>query len=190
MQSHAQRVFKGGVLGGLTATQVDGDSYGGYDKVGFVAGGLVNTEINDHFRLQMELTYINKGSRKVPDPKKGDYSELLIRLDYVEVPLVVRYKIDQFRLEAGPYYGRLINSYMEGLSGELPIDPPFEKYDFGGLLGASYFFNDNLSLNIRSKASLIPIRDIEPYLTYWFNYGWYNLGLNCSLRYTFNKKNE
>lgn len=187
---YAQNTFKAGVLGGMTATQVDGDNYGGYDKIGVLAGGFVHTDISDKFILQMELSYIQKGSRKYPNPKEGDYTEFLIRLNYVEVPLVLRYRLNQFRIEAGPYYGRLIKSYMEDISGEIPIDPPFKDYDMGGIFGASYYFNDQLAVNWRTKASLLPIRDIEPYISYWFNKGWYNLELNLSLRYLFGGKED
>jgi hypothetical protein len=34
--------FEGGVLGGLTASQIDGDSYKGYNKVGIQAGAWVH----------------------------------------------------------------------------------------------------------------------------------------------------
>ena len=59
----AQR-FNGGVLIGLSASQVDGDTYAGFDKVGLQGGVFVNTKFNNAWGAQMELKYNAKGARK------------------------------------------------------------------------------------------------------------------------------
>ncbi len=43
--------FNAGIFGGVTASQVDGDSYGGYNKLGFTAGVFVNREIDNNILL-------------------------------------------------------------------------------------------------------------------------------------------
>ena len=59
----AQR-FKGGVLLGICASQVDGDTYGGFDKVGLQGGVFVNTKFTKYWGAQMEIQYNAKGARK------------------------------------------------------------------------------------------------------------------------------
>ena len=60
--SYGQR-FHGGPMTGLVVSQVDGDNLGGYNKPGIRAGGWVNTQISDLTTLQLELQYIQKGSK-------------------------------------------------------------------------------------------------------------------------------
>ena len=104
--SNSQAFFGGLALGGVTS-QVDGDHNNGFHKVGFTGGVFVGLELNDIFEAQFEVKYIQKGSRSDVD----DPYQFLIRLDYVELPLVASanlrflningHKIDWISLEAG-----------------------------------------------------------------------------------------
>ena len=61
LKSSAQ-VFKTGAIAGLCGAQVEGDGYAGYRKLGFIAGGFVNTDISEKMSAQFEIYFINKGS--------------------------------------------------------------------------------------------------------------------------------
>lgn len=56
--------FKGGLIGGLTASQVDGDSYAGFDKLGIHGGVFVNTGFSELWGFQLEIKYAGRGARK------------------------------------------------------------------------------------------------------------------------------
>ena len=58
----AQR-FTGGVMIGGDVSQVDGDTYSGYTKFGYLGGAYVGLQVSPHSSFQMELEYIQKGSR-------------------------------------------------------------------------------------------------------------------------------
>ena len=104
--AHSQAFYGGLALGGVTS-QVDGDHNDGFHKVGFTGGVFVGYEINEIFEAQFEIKYIQKGSRSSAD----DPYQFLIRLDYVELPLVASanlgflningHKFDWISLEAG-----------------------------------------------------------------------------------------
>jgi len=70
---------------------------------------------------------------------------------------------------------------------------PFKSFDFGGFVGIYYQLNDHFIFNLRSKNSIIPIRDFLNYdqnvgiLNKLFNRGWYNVDLNFTIRYQFGK---
>ncbi|GAB4253778.1 MAG: hypothetical protein Kow0079_09650 [Vicingaceae bacterium] len=184
------------MLGGLAATQVEGDGYGGYNKAGIIAGGFVNHDFSEKLSLQFEIVYIQKGSRKNPHPDKGDNDFFLFRVNYAEIPLILKYKIKIFHFEIGAFYGNLLNYYIEDEVGVRDFYKyPLKKYEFGGLFGAYIHLNKDFSLNIRSKNSIIPIRDFENQdrviglLNKLFEKGWYNIELNMSLRYTLPSKN-
>jgi len=189
------QVFRTGLIGGIGGAQVEGDGYGGYKKIGGIVGGYVGFDVAEKWESQFEIYYINKGSQKNAHPDKGDFNYLKLELDYIEIPVLLRYKYQKFRFETGLYYGLLIRDKIEDQYGIRNIQNfPFKKGDFGGLIGISYYLNEKLSFNLRSKSSLIPIRDFQNkdanigIFNKLFNRGWYNLDLNFTLRYHFGVK--
>ena len=81
--AHSQAFFGGGAIGGVTS-QIDGDHNNGFHKAGFTAGVFAGLELTELIEAQFEIKYIQKGSRSDAE----DPYQFLIRLDYVELPLV------------------------------------------------------------------------------------------------------
>ena len=97
----AQR-FNGGILAGGDVSQVDGDMYDGYHKWGYLGGAYVSLQISPHSSFQMELEYIQKGSRRVDTTTSGG-TQYLLRLHYIEVPFLYQFTFKKrFCFEAGP----------------------------------------------------------------------------------------
>ena len=106
VSASSQAFFGGLALGGVTS-QVDGDNNNGFHKVGFTGGAFVGLELTDIFEAQFEIKYIQKGSRSDAE----DPYQFLIRLDYVELPLIASanlgfltingHKVDWISFEAG-----------------------------------------------------------------------------------------
>ena len=129
--SQAQQ-FKVGLIGGIATSQVDGDTYAGYDKAGIFAGGFVSKKFSpaSKWTTLFEITYIQKGSRKIPHPDKGDNTSYSLNLDYAEVPILLKYNFsakdssnngrNKFALEAGLAFGALVRSKEDDASGSLP----------------------------------------------------------------------
>ncbi len=191
------QVFKTGLLAGISASQIEGDGYGGYNKMGFIVGGFTNTDFSDKWSTQFEIYFINKGSRKNPKPSDGDYDKFYLNLNYVEIPVALRYKHKQFMFEGGLYLAKFLSYHYEDEFGELtqPFTQfPIESFDFGGFIGFNYNYNEHLTFNIRSKSSLLPFRDYQNrdqnigILNKTFNRGWYILDINFSIRYQFGKE--
>jgi hypothetical protein len=63
-QTQSQK-FNGGILVGGLVSQVDGDDWAGYHKLGFLGGGFVSLDVSKHFTLQMEMEYIQKGKNRL-----------------------------------------------------------------------------------------------------------------------------
>lgn len=187
------QVFKVGLVTGISAAQIEGDGFGGYNKLGFIAGGFVNTDLSEKVSTQFEIYFINKGSFDAAHPDKGDFDKFSVNLNYIEIPVVLRYMHNKFKIEAGLYYAKLVGTpHLEDESGEVFVNRfPFKSYDFGGLVGLNYQLNDHFSFNFRSKNSFISIRDVQSLdqnlglLNRLFNQGWYNVDLNLSVRYQF-----
>ncbi len=195
--------FKAGLLGGIVTSQVDGDTYAGYDKAGFLAGGFVSRKPSEESRWTalFEITYIQKGSRKNPRPDKGLYTSYKLNLNYAEVPVLIRYDFGipdsseggrmGFSLEAGIAVGALVGSYEEDSYGASPPGTPFEKADFSSILGLNYHVSKHIAFNARTEYSIVPVRKgaIAQYHQNWtykiLKPGYYNNLVTFSFRYQF-----
>ncbi|MCF8373359.1 MAG: PorT family protein [Bacteroidales bacterium] len=151
--------FKGGIMAGFITSQVDGDSWAGYNKSGFSAGFFVNRQFNTKLAGQMELRYIRKGAIH-DDTKTGGSSYYRSRLNYAEVPLMVQYFKGNFIFEGGGTFGVLINSTEEDLYGKISENEliAFNKIEIGSLIGFSYQVFEKLRINFRFQYSILPIR--------------------------------
>lgn len=197
--------FQAGILAGVSTSQVDGDTYAGYNKLGFVAGGFVSTKISSgsKWRASFELSYIQKGSRKIPHPDKGDYTFYKLKFNYVEIPILLKYSfttIDSmsgwrqernFSLEGGLAFAVLVDSEEEDIGGPVFNASPFQKYDYSAILGLNYFITKHVGFNIRTEYSIFPVRKGGT-SSYYYNWthnflkpGFYNNLIAFSVRYRF-----
>lgn len=175
--------FNGGVIGGLAATEISGDGKWGPNKAGVYAGFFVNRYFSKRSSIQMELDYIQKGSRENPD-SSNNYEFYLLRLNYVEIPLHYKYDFhEKGTLEAGLSLGFLVHSYEEGNPGNPPSGGDFTKTDFSFNFGAYYTLLKNFRINVRYSNSILPVRDHSSGATYRMNQGQYNEVLSFTLHY-------
>jgi len=148
----AQR-FGGGVVGGINVSQIDGDSWSGYNKAGLVAGAFVTTSFHKPWGAQMELRYAAKGSAKVmraAEPRK-------IRLQYIEMPLLISYEFYKvFQAQGGISLGYLFSSAQNEGDGYVEFDE-YEPYELAFNVGLDYRFLEKLSVNVRFAYSILPI---------------------------------
>ena len=155
----AQR-FDGGILAGFNATQVEGDTYKGYNKPGIVAGAYVETDIAPAVFAAMEIKFSQKGARKKVTDK--DPTKYVMRLDYVEMPIYFAFRTN----ERGSIIGGLSTGFLLGSNefdnyGDLaPVDQKaFKKIDLQPLIGFQFDFLDNVKADLRFAFSVLPIRN-------------------------------
>jgi opacity protein-like surface antigen len=163
--------FHGGLLGGFSASQVDGDSYWGFNKLGFQLGVFVNTRLSDLFTAQLEIKYTGKGAKQPPTQNNPDLYSLT--LHYIDIPLSVNFKIRQIgSVELGIIPGYLFAEQGKDSGGPLPSDflVTFKKFDLSTLIGVNVNLTKKLALNLRYCYSLISIRDSDATNNYytWF----------------------
>ncbi len=175
--------FHGGLTAGLSASQVAGDTYSGYDKAGLYGGGFVSLDVSQRVTLQMELTYFQKGSRKNPDSL--DYSAYLLRLNYVELSFPVLFKINRFTLLAGPSAGFLVGydekiDYYPAYSDNPPALATLQLN-----LGFRFDINSRWGIDFRTNDSMLNIRKNNRTGDVWrlVDYGQYNDALVLSVFY-------
>lgn len=185
--------FNGGLLAGIAGTQVAGDTYSGYKKAGIYAGGFVNLQVSPRSIFQMELEYFQKGSRDNPDPEKGKYEKYLFRANYVEMPLLYQFVVNErFQVEAGPSAGFFINYFEEGKDQiEITNNPP-TRLSLQINVGLYVALTKHLKVNIRTNNSLLNIRSDNADGDVWrlWTYGQFHDSLVLSLYYQFGKQGE
>lgn len=182
-------MFKGGVKAGIATSQIDGDGYAGYDQNGAVLGAFVKTKINDSWDAVMEIQWAQKGSFDPPDAKNGKINTYRIKLNYIEVPLLLQYKVRKFRLLTGISTGYLFSSEESDQSGVL--NRPFFDFktiEVAYVVGMSYYFTPKLNFDMRYQRSILPIADDVRFNqnTLGFFGGSYNSVLQFTLGYQFN----
>ncbi len=178
----AQR-FDAGIRFGLSGSQVNGDKLSGFDKLGILGGGYVNTSLSEKFSLQLEMVFIQKGSRKPTDEYNNFYR---MRVHYVEVPVLLIYHTSKkFAITAGPSFGTLIFSAEDDQFGIYRNTLPFKKYEVSGNIGILYKLNDHWSFDGRYSNSLTTIRPYPGSYSTFFDKGQYNVLLEFSLLYGF-----
>jgi hypothetical protein len=183
---HAQEYkFHSGFIAGISTSQVDGDQLAGYNKVGIKAGAFVNRNFSEHVCMQMELLFIQKGSRKPINTDDNTY--FIMRLNYIEVPLMFRYQLSKKIIgEAGPSFATLVSSEETDEVGIIKSRPPFHKFDFDVNAGGYYLLSDNWSFNFRFSYSIVPIRPFDTAHPYaFFDRGQFNNLLSMALCYRF-----
>lgn len=186
--------FGGGFILGLSTSQVSGDNLGGFNKAGLLIGAFVNRNISSLLSIQMEMTYIQKGSDNpnMNDSEHMYYGKPDISSSYIEIPLLLQYhQNNKLRIEGGLLAAYLIDGYYNDLYGRMPLlinsSNPFIKHDFGLLLGMDYTFSNKLSLNTRLSNSIQPIGS-EDYLGGSYGSsrkGKYNSVLSFTIHYNF-----
>lgn len=178
--------FNGGAMAGMAASQVAGDRLSGFDKAGPIAGFFVNMEPSKRSTVQMELYYIQKGSRKNADAVEGDYESYLLRLNYVELPLLYRFNIGWFALEAGPSVAFLMSGYEETNGEDVKADD-FATATFQLNFGVVFTIAQNWKINIRTNNSFTNLRNqtYTGHVPRLWTHGQFNDVLQLTLAYQF-----
>lgn len=175
--------FVAGIDFGIVTSQVDGDRLKGYDKPGIQAGIYVENTFKTFWTFSMGLNYIQKGSRKLSNPDIPGDRYYSLRLNYVELPIMIGFTIKkQYLVEAGIALGYLYKARedVDGM-GFLEPDPPFKSYDLPIKYGLGYKINEHLLLKFHHAYSVIPIRNHPGNQTWYFDRGQYNNYLILSL---------
>jgi len=174
--------FNANIYTGLAASQIDGDTYSGYNKAGLIIGGNINRYFHKKWNWQMGLRYIQKGS-KYTNTKNGVYYKC--QLHYLEVPLTINYKYyNKVSFEAGVSLGYLIKA-LEDKDGYGLIDanPQFNNFEFSGIAGLYYHFTDKLKIGAHYSYSILTIRPFTNGYSTFIDGGQHNNILYFALYY-------
>ena len=167
----AQR-FDAGLIAGFNASQVEGDAFKGYNKVGILGGIFVQTDIAPAVVAGMEIKYSQKGSRRSYNPKTN-VDQYIMRLGYIDIPIFMGFRTNNRSMIIGGISpGVLIHSSeIFGVDNiDDPNKKPFKNLDLQPFVGFQFDFLERLSVDLRLALSVIPIRNKpEATTSYWLN---------------------
>jgi len=169
----AQR-FEGGILAGYNATQVEGDSYKGYNKPGILAGAFVQTDVAPAVFAGMEIKYSQKGARN--RIRKGEEPDkYIMRLGYIDLPVFVGFRTSSnSAVVGGVSAGYLVHAKEIDEYGEFVKEDQnaFRTFDLQPFVGFQFDMLDRLKLDLRLAYSVLPIRGLpgeDATNYYWLN---------------------
>ena len=136
----------GGLMGAGIASQIDGDGWGGYNKLGYTFGGYAWYDFNERFSLMPEISIGKRGSREVVKA----YGQ--VSLAVIDVPWMVRYRLygkpgeRSLFLEAGPSANILLSAKSGFGTLKRDLMPSFHRLNLSGGIGAAFNFNRNIAV--------------------------------------------
>lgn len=145
VSTYAQNVSFG-AKAGVNFASLNGDDVDDLDGLtGLHIGGVVDISFSELLSLQPELLFSMQGA-------KYEYSDDVVseeetyKLNYLNVPVLLKVKVDGFSFELGPQVGFLLSANEEyeysdsfgSSSGDEDIKEFIKGVDVGGAFGVSY----------------------------------------------------
>jgi len=193
-----ENTFFGGLVAGANFSQISGDNYRGYDKIGLNVGAKVYLPLTSGLVASMEILYTQKGSigkeavfsGKTPGISVRDYS---ISLDYAEVPIMINYFFEnKTHIGIGFSYGQLVSSSEKGITNPVQnfdeTKYPFRKSAVDFILDGNIRIWKGLFINPRFQYSMIKLRDEDEIAPYFYASPQFSLMLGLRVSYIFGLK--
>ena len=161
--------FGGGLYAGISTSQVSGDGIGGFNKIGAWAGGFADYRFTPRSTLQLELSFIQKGSRQAPTVKNNGVL-YVHNQNILEIPVMYRwYGIKNMSVELGLQAGIILSTVERGNT--IPTttnNPLFKPAEFSGAAGLSYYFwKGKIEVNARYSNSILSLKGNRDW---WMNH--------------------
>lgn len=179
---------------GVSPSQVHGDAYSGFNKLGFTGGLGVESVLSEKWRGSLSFIFIQKGSRKNQNVEKNDLTYYYLNMNYIETPVLFTYSQKKFLFDLGVSAAYLINYYEASEAGNLTGTYPFNNFDYSVKIGLGLNISEKWFVNFRSSNSFITTRPnrIKQAIYYnniiarTFNKGYYNNILEFTIGYRLN----
>jgi Outer membrane protein beta-barrel domain len=144
----------GPVLGAnLANISGDGDSTNAM-KVGIHIGAIVELSISDNFIIAPGILYSMKGTQD------KDESKYKLNLNYLEIPINAKYKMESgLNFFAGPYIGLLLSATSTDGTDDVDVKEFFTSSDIGLNVGLGFDMESGLGFSAQYGMGLSSIYD-------------------------------
>lgn len=141
---------------GFNVSQIDGDLFAGYNKIGLHGGVGVSYDINNEWSIETGLFYDGLGSQKeLQLGNTAPEEQQKIKLTYVSVPLSAQYRLSSIPLSLGTglQVSYLIESKIQDRTDDAILEF-FNKTDFSIFVTASYRWSDRWSCSLKANEAI------------------------------------
>ncbi len=153
-------VFEGGFALGFNMSQVHGDLFSGFNKLGLNAGPVLHINFSENWFLKMEILFTQKGSRATPSQTINLGYTYNLRFNYVEIPVMIGYN-DKNRLlfQAGAGYGRLFSVIEEIQGVNTTNENNYENSEISYIIGGTILLGEkkHYGLDVRYQGSITSV---------------------------------
>ncbi len=180
--------FRGGVIAGVVTSQVAGDQYSGFKKAGVSGGFFTSMNLSATTSVELDLIFIQKGSRFNADPELPGFQNYLLRLNYADLPFVIQYKLAGIIFEGGLSASFLLSSFEEKVYQEIMLND-WKRICFNTVFGIRKNLHKGWFVQFRTINSINSIRKnavVGNVKRYFSGYGEFNDVLQLSFGYHFN----
>jgi hypothetical protein len=170
--SNAQSRFKGGIIAGFNAAQLDGDAAAGYHKVGLNTGVRAVIELKGRYQITTDILFSQRGSRTTEN-------EAIINrtctLNYLEVPVLLNIRDWQKKgndeqsyykvaFVVGVSYSRLFKSTASPTFTHAAVLDKFSTNDIAIQGGIQYFQSAHWGFSVKLARSVTKLFNTKKYI--------------------------
>jgi hypothetical protein len=196
--TYSQGKFEGGFTVGINGSQIDGDSMSGYNKGGLRAGVFIDYPISKKTYISFEMLYSMKGSREkdnvdYSDPNYTPGPWFMLRLSYLEVPLIINFKWNEkIIVYGGIGAGILVGSKFIDIDKiENPDAKPIRTFDLIPQIGLKYQPFPRIAIFTQFSYSILNIgKDKSKTLLSRTNRGMHNNVISAGIRFYLGAKSN
>ena len=132
-------------------------------RVGVTAGLMADAALGERLALHPELLFSQKGQRFEGSGPGGFTSTDLLRLNYLDLPILLRLKFGNFFAEAGPQAGYLLSANSSHTQSPTPYSTSsnttegLRRLDAGYVVGMGYQLLGRWEVNARYNGGLLSV---------------------------------
>lgn len=186
----ASNVFTLGVKSGMVFTEAVGAKVNTYQKKSYVGGLTFRLKLAKKWTGEIQAIFIEKGSKNKGSPEKGYIDNYILRLQYVEFPVLFQFHQKGWTYFFGPGFGYLVQArefFYDGRmgNGNLESDNPVTESELSFNIGISHSLGRYWELNLQYTNSVLPVRGVDYVKPAWYKKGMLNSVLAISLTRNF-----
>ena len=152
----SQNTFQGFVTAGISSSQISGDGFYGFGQFGAYVGVGVRTDISDKLSISGQLAFNQKGARKY---QNNDFTTYRLRVNYIEVPILIHYNIEKWSIGSGVGFNYRINHRERSMFGDILPEREFKAFELAFHFGVNYQINEKFILGLGYQNSILPVRN-------------------------------
>ncbi len=160
---NAQNYFKAHATMAIVGSQVEGDGYGGYKKLGINPSVGIHRDFKKNWSWYADIAFTQKGSQKLANATTGDNNYYYLNVNYIGVPLYIRLKQEKYIFDLGAEISTTVLNKKEriinnNIAQNVDNAFPFNRVAYDYLWGIGYVLGEHWEASIRGSFSIVPAR--------------------------------